>query len=61
MDVVPLLSTIIVAATLATIVFAVASYIVFKIRERREARPVHGIVNGRLVGEPQFFRPYTES
>ncbi len=56
MDIVPLLSTILVAATLATMIFAVASYVLFKLRERRQARPIQGIVNGELVGEPQFFR-----
>lgn len=58
MDIVPLLSTIIVAATLATIVFAVASYVVFRIRERRQVRPARGVVAGELVGEPRFFRAY---
>ena len=60
MDLIPLLSTIIVVATAITIVFAVASYILFKVRERRRARPVRGVVNGKLVGEPQFFRVYEE-
>ena len=60
MDIVPFLSTILVAATLATILFAVASYAVFRMRERRQVQPTKGLVNGRLVGEPQFFRPYQE-
>ncbi len=60
MDIIPLLSTIIVIATIVTILFAVASYVVFKLRERRQARPLQGIINGQLVGEPQFFRLYKE-
>ncbi len=60
MDIIPLLSTIIVIATIVTILFAVASYVVFKLRERRRARPLQGIINGQLVGEPQFFRLYKE-
>jgi hypothetical protein len=61
MNIIPLLSTIIVVATLATIVFAVASFVLFRIRERRQASPVQGVVNGQLMGEPQFFRVYRES
>ena len=60
MDIIPLLSTIIVIATIVTILFAVASYVVFKLRERRRAQPLQGIINGQLVGEPQFFRLYKE-
>jgi len=58
MDIIPLLSTILVAATIITIIFAVASYLLFKVRERREARPLQGVVNGQLTGEPQFFRVF---
>ncbi len=61
MDIVPLLSTILVVATIATMIFAVASYVLFKLRERRQARPTQGIVNGELVGEPQFFRIFKVS
>ena len=61
MDIIPLLSTIIVVATIVTIVFAVASYVLFKMRERRQARPTQGIINGELVGEPQFFRIFKVS
>jgi len=61
MDIIPLLSTILVAATIITIIFAVASYVLFKVRENRQARPVQGVVNGQLVGEPQFFRVFRVS
>ena len=61
MNIIPLLSTIIVVATAATIVFAVISFVLFRLRERRHAPPSQGIVNGQLVGEPQFFRVYRES
>ena len=61
MDIIPLLSTIIVVATLVTIIFAVASYAIFKVRERRQARATRGVVNGKLVGEPQFFRTFKVS
>lgn len=60
-DIIPLLATIIVVATIVTIIFAIASYIVFRLRERRHAQPAQGVVHGRLVGDPQFFRPYTEN
>jgi len=61
MNIIPLLSTIIVVATAATIVFALVSFVLFRLRERRVAAPAQGIVNGQLVGEPQFFRVYRES
>ena len=61
MNIIPLLSTIIVVATAATIVFALVSFVLFRLRERRVAAPPQGIVNGQLVGEPQFFRVYRES
>jgi len=60
LPIVPILATVIVVATLATIVFAVASYVVFKLRQREAARPPQGVIDGKLVGEPQFFRLYRE-
>jgi len=48
-----------VAAAALVIVFA-AIYGLYKARERRKARPVRGVINGKLMGEPQFFRLYKE-
>lgn len=39
MDIVMVLSTVILIATLATLVLAVGSYMAFKVRERRRPRP----------------------
>ncbi len=43
MDVVPILSTVILIATLITLVVAVASYLVFRIKEKRKG---HAITDG---------------
>jgi heme/copper-type cytochrome/quinol oxidase subunit 2 len=50
MDLVPYLSTVILIATIATIVFAVLSYAVFKLRDRR--RPTDA------ADGPVFFREF---
>ena len=60
LPIVPILATVIVVATLATIVFAVASYVVFKLRQREAVRPAQGVIDGKLIGEPQFFRLHKE-
>lgn len=36
MEIVPILSTIILVATIATFILAIAAYILFKIRQRNE-------------------------
>ena len=49
-EVVPYLSTVIVVATLATVVLAVFSYIAFKVRDRRRPK--------EELSDSQFFRRY---
>ncbi len=55
MDWVPVLSTTIVVATIATVVLAVGTYIAYKQRERRRPQ-VHSTES--VSGEPLFFRRY---
>ncbi len=50
MDLVPYLSTVIVVATLATVILAVFSYAAFKVRDRRKPREENSA--------PVFFRRY---
>ncbi len=52
MEIIPLLSTIIVVSTIITIILAIASYLMYKIRERR--RPW----KESQKGKPPFFRRY---
>ncbi|MBD3166581.1 hypothetical protein GF324_08280 [bacterium] len=58
MDIVPILSTIILIATIITLIVAVASYLVFRIKERaREARAAAARRQKAAEGEPE---PETE-
>ena len=50
MDLVPYLSTVIVVATLATVILAVFSYAAFKVRDKRRPREANSA--------PVFFRRY---
>ena len=50
MDLVPYLSTVIVVATLATVILAIFSYAAFKVRDRRQPREENSA--------PVFFRRY---
>ena len=50
MDLVPYLSTVIVVATLATVILAVFSYAAFKVRDKRRPR--------EEASAPVFFRRY---
>lgn len=54
------LSTIIVFATAITVIFALFSYIAFRVRQRASlARPVApSRETQKALGEPEFFRPY---
>jgi hypothetical protein len=52
-DIVPILSTIVLIATLATLILGVVSYAVFRLRERRAPRPDGGSAAGK-----QFFVRY---
>lgn len=53
MELIPLLSTIILVATIVTIVFAFFSYLAYRAREKKApAAQVEGML------EPQFFQRY---
>lgn len=53
-DLIPILSTVILATTIVTIVLAVGSYFAYKLRDRRRARR-----RPRTASEPQrVFRRY---
>jgi len=58
MELIPLLSTVILVATLVTIVFAVFSYLAYRARERKtpQARARSGEAGIPL--EPLFFKRY---
>ena len=57
MELIPLLSQIILAATIATVVFAGVSYLAYRTREKK-APPVRKAGEGQMLLEPQFFRRY---
>ena len=53
MDLIPILSTIVLVATLVTLLFSVTAYVVYKVKERR----TNGVVNGhkpvpQVAGQP---------
>jgi hypothetical protein len=54
MEIVPILSTVLLGATIITILFAFLSYMAYRVRERK--RPVAG--SGAQGAEPRFFRRY---
>lgn len=54
MELIPLLSTVILAATIVTIVFAAFSYAAYRARERR-APAAPAATGGVFQGEAQFF------
>jgi hypothetical protein len=55
MNIVPILSTVIVVATLATLMLAIGSYLAFKLRERRRPKPKAGTA---AAPEKTFFVRY---
>ena len=54
MEIVPILSTVLLGATIITILFAFLSYLAYRVRERK--RPVAG--SAGQGAEPRFFRRY---
>lgn len=54
MEIVPILSTVLLGATIITILFAFLSYLAYRVRERK--RPVAG--SAAQGAEPRFFRRY---
>lgn len=58
MELIPLLSTVILAATIVTIVFAAFSYAAYRAREKRAPKAAVVNADGLFAGEPQFFVRY---
>jgi hypothetical protein len=54
MEIIPILSTVLLGATIVTILFALFSYVAFRVRERK--RPA--AASGAQGAEPRFFRRY---
>ncbi len=58
MELIPLLSTIILVATIVTIIFAAFSYVAYRAREKK-APPVRTApTEGEILLNPQFFKRY---
>ena len=57
MKLIPLLSTIILAATIVTIVFATFSYVAYRAREKKAPKSAAEPEEGAAF-EPQFFKRY---
>ena len=59
------LATLVLVATLASVVFAIASYCLFRVREHRKLKkkPAHAVAAPAVAegGRPQFFKPYEPS
>jgi hypothetical protein len=57
-----LLATLVLVATLASVIFAVASYALFRVREHRKlkkkAAHAPAAVQAADPAKPQFFKPY---
>jgi hypothetical protein len=54
MEIIPILSTVLLGATIVTILFALLSYLAYRVRERKRPKP-HGLPQ---TAEPRFFRRY---
>ncbi len=54
MELIPILSTVILAATIVTIVFAAFSYVAYRAREKKAPKPAAG----GAAAEPLFFKRY---
>jgi hypothetical protein len=54
MEIIPILSTVLLGATIVTILFALFSYVAYRVRERKRPRPN----SLPLSAEPRFFRRY---
>ncbi len=58
MDLVSILATVILLATLGTLVAAVAAYVAYKLRERRRPHKNDPTVSPSSDNEAVFLRPY---
>jgi len=54
MEIIPILSTVLLGATIVTILFALFSYLAYRVRERK--RPA--AASAAQGAEPRFFRRY---
>jgi hypothetical protein len=57
-DIIPILSTIVLLAIAMTIILAVASYVVFRLRDLRKRRRERD-VKGKQKAGPKYFEKYT--
>lgn len=58
MELIPLLSTIILVATIITIVFAVFSYLAYRAREKKAPAARNPANKDEILLNPQFFKRY---
>jgi heme/copper-type cytochrome/quinol oxidase subunit 2 len=58
MELIPLLSTIILGVTIATIVFALFSYMAYRARERKAPKSRAQSAGASPLVEPRFFKRY---
>jgi hypothetical protein len=54
MEIIPILSTVLLGATVVTILFALFSYVAYRVRERKRPKPS----SAPQAAEPRFFRRY---
>jgi hypothetical protein len=54
MEIIPILSTVLLGATIVTILFALFSYVAYRVRERKRPKPA----SAPVASEPRFFRRY---
>lgn len=58
MELIPLLSTVILAATIVTIVFAIFSYLAYRAREKKAPPARDPLDKSQILLSPQFFKRY---
>lgn len=58
MELIPLLSTIILVATIVTIIFALFSYLAYRAREKKMPHTASGLTEKQILLDPQFFKRY---
>lgn len=54
MEIIPILSTVLLGATIVTILFALLSYVAYRVRERKRPKAAGPVA----TAEPRFFRRY---
>ncbi|HLY62517.1 MAG TPA: hypothetical protein VKV95_17385 [Terriglobia bacterium] len=59
MELIPLLSTVILVATIVTLLFAAFSYFAYRAREKKVPRVTTSLMDKQqILLEPQFFKRY---